>query len=354
MASTHFTTIKRTFHHLSPYARGEIAALYKQGKSLQVIADAVGYHKSTVSRELQRGKVTQMTTRRELFQTYLPDVGQRKYEENRKACGAKFKLADVIEFVHFAENKMLDEEWSPDAVCGHAKLKGLYAGKLVCTKTLYNYIDQGILRVKNIDLPMKLRLNTKKQRVRKNKRILGRSIEERPVVINERQEFGHWEIDTVLGKKSQDNALLTLTERQTREEIIVKIQDKTSEAVSAAIKILREKYGVLFSSIFKTITSDNGSEFADLTIALKEEHTTVYFTHPYTSSERGTNERHNGLIRRFIPKGKAIFSVSDDLIHYVERWCNKLPRKILGYRTPEECFEEALSTLTIAIPTENL
>ncbi|MGG3856039.1 IS30 family transposase, partial [Caldifermentibacillus hisashii] len=99
------------------------------------------------------------------------------------------------------------------------------------------------------------------------------------------------------------------------------------------------------SEILKTITSDNGSEFAELSLSVQDEKTTVYFTHPYCSSERGTNERHNGLIRRFIPKGKAISSVSDVTITYAENWCNSLPRRILGYKTPEECFQEELSRL---------
>jgi IS30 family transposase len=76
---------------------------------------------------------------------------------------------------------------------------------------------------------------------------------------------------------------------------------------------------------------------------LKE--TDVFFTHPYSSFERGTNERHNGLIRRFIPKGKAIVTVSDETISYAENWCNHIPRKILGYKSPEECFQEEISRL---------
>lgn len=109
---------------------------------------------------------------------------------------------------------------------------------------------------------------------------------------------------------------------------------------------LREKYTTNFDKIFKTITSDNGSEFADLPLIVKDVNTGIYYTHPYSSFERGTNERTNGLIRRFIPKGKAISSVSDKTIQYVQNWCNNLPRKILGYRTPEECFQEELLCLS--------
>ncbi|MDQ0219792.1 IS30 family transposase [Peribacillus cavernae] len=345
MAQTNSTTTRRTFKHLTAFDRGKIAALYAEGKSMQVIADIVGCHKSTISRELTRGTVTQMKTGKTMFKSYFPDTGQIKYEQNRQACGSKLKLDDTIDFIQFAEKKILEDNWSPDAVCGYAKLHGLFDDAMVCTKTLYTYIDMGLLGVKNIDLPLKVRLNTKKKRIRQNKRVLGRSIEERPAEVAQREEFGHWEIDTVIGKKSQDDALMTLTERKTRKEIIVRVAAKNSEAVSASIADLHNNYGSLFSHVFKTITADNGSEFADLGLSVKNVETEVYFTHPYTSSERGTNERHNGLIRRFIPKGKAIASVSDVTISYAENWCNQLPRKILGYRTPEECFQEELALL---------
>jgi len=115
--------------------------------------------------------------------------------------------------------------------------------------------------------------------------------------------------------------LLTLTERKTREELIFRADSKNSQAINTIIKQLRHKYGTPFHQIFKTISSDNGSEFAELSLSVQDEKTTVYFTHPYCSSERGTNERHNGngLIRRFIPKGKAISSVSDVTITYAEK-----------------------------------
>jgi IS30 family transposase len=345
MACTNSSTTNRTFKHLTSYERGMIAALHSQGTSTQEIAVAIGHNRSTIWREINRGTVTQMRSDRSTFQAYFPETGQAQYETNRKSCGAKVKLGQALEFIKFAESKILDEKWSPDAVCGFSQVNSLFKDASVSTKTLYNYIERGFIAVKNIDLPMKVRLNTKKKRIRVNKRILGRSIDERPDEIGERKEFGHWEIDTVIGKKSQDEALLTITERKTRKEIIIKIASKESEAVSASITKLRNAYGSIFSQVFKTITSDNGSEFADLIPSVKSEDTKIYYTHPYSASERGTNERHNGLIRRFIPKGKAISSVLEGTILYVENWCNRLPRKILAYRTPEECFLEEISNI---------
>ena len=103
--------------------------------------------------------------------------------------------------------------------------------------------------------------------------------------------------------------------------------------------------GEHFSQVFKSITSDNGSEFSDLATLEVETDTRIYFTHPYSSFEKGTNERHNGLIRRFIPKGKRINDYSPYDIAFIEEWMNTLPRRILGYKTPEELFEKQLDVI---------
>jgi transposase, IS30 family len=342
MVELNYNTNKRTFSHLTPYDRGKILALRREGKTLEAIAQVIGCHKSTISRELKRGTVTQKKSDLTEYQAYFPEAGQAIYEKNRSNCGAKYKLADVADFIHFAVEKLQKDNWSPDAICGYAKTHQLFDGKIVCTKTLYHYIDMGVLPVKNIDLPLRVRRSTRKTRTRKNKKILGKSIEERPASIQERTEFGHWEIDTVLGSRTKGSALLTLTERQTRMEHIFKIDQKSIEGVDKAIQALKARYGEHFPAIFKSITSDNGSEFSTLAQSIDCEQVEIYYTHPYTSCERGTNERHNGLIRRFIPKGKSIDDIHDTLILYVENWCNTLPRKILNYRTPQTMFQEAL------------
>ena len=217
---------------------------------------------------------------------------------------------------------------------------------MVCTKTLYNYIDLGLLDVKNTDLPIKLRRNTKSTIVKKHKKKLGTSIAERPANISDRTEFGHWEIDTVIGEKSNtDKVLLTILERKTRYAIVLDIVDKTAATVTDALSRIRNLFAEQFSQVFKTITGDNGSEFADLSSLESETDTKVYFTHPYSSFEKGTNERHNGLIRRFIPKGKRISDYSSTDISFIEEWMNTLPRRILNYKTPEELFEMHLDQI---------
>lgn len=153
------------------------------------------------------------------------------------------------------------------------------------TTTLYHWIDSGIMRTKNIDLLEKLsrKIKNPSQKVRRNKRVLGTSIEERPQSIDTRETFGHWEIDTVIGNKTKSApVLLTLVERQTRFEVILKIDGKDVESVDNAVTNLKERAGDQFEYIFKSITSGNGSEFSGLHEGLSEV-LDVYFTHPYAS-----------------------------------------------------------------------
>jgi len=341
-----YNTTIRTFQHLSPFERGEIAALLKEGKSQSYIANKLGRSRSTISREIKRGTTTQLKSNLSTYTAYFPETGQAVYEKHRSHCGAKSKLALREDFLKFAENKILKEKWSPDAVVGSCKNNPEWQGaKIVCTKTLYNYIDQGLLKVRNIDLQLKTRLKPKKMRIRKNKRILGQSIEQRPEEIKTRETFGHWEIDTVLGKRSNDSVLLTLTERKTRKELLFRLTEKSSHAVDKALRSLTNVYGKGISQIFRSITADNGSEFSELSLITQEWGCSVYFAHPYSSWERGTNERHNGILRRFVPKGRAINDLSDETLQRIQSWINQLPRKILNYKTPEECFIEELAQI---------
>ncbi|MCO7175710.1 IS30 family transposase [Sporolactobacillus kofuensis] len=153
-------------------------------------------------------------------------------------------------------------------------------------------------------------------------------------------------MDTSVGKKSgEDDVLLTLVERKTRDTISQKIDGKDPDSVDYAIKRLIDQFGSLFGRVFKTITADNGSEFSGLVNSLKEQNTHVYYTHPYAAWERPTNERNNGMIRRFIPKGRPIENYSRTFIHQMIQAIDHLPRKILNYRTPAEVFKMELQKL---------
>lgn len=337
------TPNSRKNKHLSKYERGKIQLLHSQGLSAYAIGKQLNRASNTIRNELKRGSVPQIKGNKTVM-VYYPDVAQRVYETNRKNCGPKFKLFQCAEFIDYATELFYEEGQSLDSICGAAHLHNKFPKpEMVCTKTLYNYVDAGLLPITNVDLPLKVQRSSKTSRNRRYKKKLGRSIEERPECINNRSEFGHWEIDTVIGKKNKNEAvLLTMTERMTRKEIIRKIPAKTAEAVQNALLKLINEAGDCFSKVFKSFTSDNGSEFAELSSIEKIIDTKVYFAHPYASGERGTNERHNGLIRRFIPKGKSMNQIPIKTIAKVQNWCNTLPRKILGYLTPDEAFEDQL------------
>ena len=153
-------------------------------------------------------------------------------------------------------------------------------------------------------------------------------------------------MDLVIGSKSgNDDALLTMIEQKTREYRMIRIPGRDPNGVMEALREVRSQYDEHWDDVFKTITTDNGSEFSLLSGLEDLSNTLVYFAHPYTSCEKGSVERHNGLIRRFIPKGCRIDSFTNEQIRQIEVWCNSLPRKILGYSTPDELFEDELDMI---------
>lgn len=346
MTHNNNTTKKRTFKHLNFEQRKLIEQLLSDKMPKTQIAKLLHISRSTLYKEIERGTVVQRNSDLTEYTKYFAETGQAVYEQNRKNSRKPLKMADAAEFIKYAEKEILTNKMSPDVICGRAKAKNLFE-KTVCTKTLYNYIDLGILKVKNIDLPLRVKLNKKTRKIRKNRRILGESIENRPNIINERKEFGHWEIDTVVGTKNKGSVLLTLDERLTRKRIIVKIKSRTSEAVTKGISSIYNSFGTNADIIFKSITSDNGSEFTKLAETLPS--VDIYYAHPYSSGERGTNEKQNSLVRYFYPKGKSFDNISETSINQVQDWINNLPRKFAEYLTPNELFDIELQNLGIIL-----
>ena len=351
MDHLHFTTTEhKKGKHLSFEERVIIQTRLKDAWSPNRIAEELGRAPNTIRNEIKRGTVLLYNGK---VSRYKASAGQQTYEYNRRNCCRHYDFLKKQDFIDYVEKHFFGiDQWSLDICVGNAMRKDSYSrDQMVCTKTLYNYIDLGLLNIKNIDLPEKLKRSSKKNRVRKNRRILGRSIEERAPEVEDRAEFGHWEADLVIGsKKGEDAVLLTMIERKTREYWMLPIPSREPDDVMAALKGIRERYSEHWDDIFKTITTDNGSEFARLSELEAMSRTLVYFAHPYTSCEKGSVERHNGLIRRFIPKGKRIDSYSTEQIGQIEIWCNSLPRKILGYQTPDELFEEELDRIYKAAP----
>lgn len=340
------TSEHRKNQHLTLENRMLIQLRLKDGYTIYKIAKEIGCVYNTVKNEIKRGTVVLYNGS---IKRYKASVGQATYNEHRKNSRKQYKRLKCAKFIRYVEKQFYKQDWSYDASVGNAKLNHMFdPDKVVCTKTLYNYTDIGLMKIKNIDLPEKTKRKTKSSRTRQNKKILGKSIEERPKSVDNRNEFGHWEIDSVLGSKTgDDSVILTIVERMTRNVIWLKLKDHSDEAVTEAVVKLKIEYGDKFSEVFKSITGDNGSEFAGLS-AQESDGMKVYFTHPYSSWEKGTNERHNGLLRRFVPKGYRIDRFSAEDISFIADWSNGLPRKILGYHTPEELFETELDRIYAA------
>lgn len=344
MSQKDYTTKNRKFKHLTKEKRAQIEILLRRGVPKAEIAKEIGIARSTLYNELKRGTVEQMDSELKGYHAYFHDAGQRVYEEHRKNSRNSLKFAKAYAFLQYAEEQMLHQKLSPDAVCGRARLEEKFE-ESVCTKTLYNYIDQGLLMIKNIDLTLKTRRKTKRGRLRQERRQYGMNIDQRPEPANTRTEPGHWEIDTVIGRKDSGAVLLTLDERVTRKRHIVKIPSRTAAAVQEGMEKLAAIYGDQFRTVFKSITSDNGPEFARLSEALPG--ISVYYADPYSSYQRGTNEKQNSLVRRFFPKGRSFDDVPDEAIANVESWINNLPRKIFNYHTSDEIFKTVLFDLAI-------
>lgn len=302
---------------------------------------AVQLNKSlkTIYNEIKRGTVELIDSELRPYKIYCADHAQEKYEYNKQFKGRSLNIGNDYDFIRYIEHKIVYEHYSPYATLALIKKEKQSFKTRICLKTLYNYIDKGVfLNITNKDLPYKK--FKKKRRMRKVKVALnnlrGKSIEERPKEILERAEYGHWEMDTVVGGKGlSKNCLLVLTERKTREELIIRLNEKSQDCVVAALDQMERIYGYdYFKSCFKTITVDNGVEFLNQRDINRSclnpdcDRTSSYFCHPYCPSERGSNENTNKLIRRFIPKGEDIVNYTDEQIKKIENWINTYPRKL--------------------------
>ncbi len=346
---------RRRYRHLRWTDRLRIEQMLRDGKSKGYIADEIGVNVSTIYRELKRGSYMHTNSDLTEEERYCPDMAEKTYQEHLSAKGAGLKIGNDYKLANYIEHMIADEKYSPAAVIEEIRKEGLKFETTIKSKTtLYSYIDKGIfLTITNKDLPDKSKRKRRYKKIKKAKRVsAGTSIEKRPEDIAERQTFGNWEMDCVVGKKKTKAALLVLTERKTRYELIMVMKDKTSNSVVKAINRLERHYGKNFSDIFKTITVDNGVEFSDCkgietSCFNKGKRTKMFYCHPYSAYERGSNENANRLIRRWLPKGTDFRKIAVKTIKYVENWMNNYPRKLFGFRTSKELFEEELAAILV-------
>jgi IS30 family transposase len=232
----------------------------------------------------------------------------------------------------FREN--IQQEWSPEQIKGRLKIKGI---PMVCATTIYGFIQKDKASGGELHKYLRHRKAYKKRTGSSETRgqIIGRiSIDERPVIVDKKVRIGDWEADTVIGKGHQ-GVLVTLADRVSKKTLIAQVPSKHADVVTDAIVklLLPEKKHL------HTITFDNGKEFAYHAQIKKALGADNYFAHPYHSWERGLNENHNGLIRQYLPKSMALDKVTDEEVTLIQDKLNNRPRKLLGYKTPNEVYD---------------
>ena len=339
MGQEHYNTKSRKGKHLKYEERIKVEALYRLGLSPHEIGRQLEKSKRTIERELARGMVELLNSDLTKRKEYSADVAQQDYDRKATAKGPALKIGNDHTLVEYIENSIKSGN-SPYATLQNIENDKLNFNAKISLKTLYNYIDAGLfLNISNKDLLVK-----KDEQKRKYKKVRqaitntkGTSISDRPKDIESRKEIGHWEMDTVVGKQGTKAVLLVLSERTLRKELIFKLSGKTQDEVARVLNRIERKIGrVKFAETFKTITTDNGGEFLDFEGIEKslysktKARTKMYYAHPYSSWERGTNENINKMIRRFIPKGSDISDFEDKEISHIQDWINNYPRKVLG------------------------
>ena len=282
----HYTT---KGEHLTIDSRRLIERWKKEGKSNREIASLLGKAPQTIHTEIKRGTVRQCLGKGRFKEVYSADYAQQSYENNRKRSVKKSSLTKELKekILHYHNQK-----FSPD-----------------------------------------------KKQASTNFKPAGQSIEQRSEAINLRLENGHYEIDTVLLTRAKNYCLLVLTDRKSRHQIIRLIPNKSAEVVNQALKLILKQHKIL------SITADNGTEFNRLFDVFSEEH--IYYAHPYASWERGTNENHNRLIRRWLPKGTKKMTPKE--VAFIEKWINNYPKKCLDYKSPREDFWMANLNLKFSV-----
>lgn len=351
------TTRRRKNKHLSEAERYKIEAFRDRKLSGHEIARQLGRSPSTINREITRGTIRLLRAELKEQDVYRADRGQMLYEERQKNKGRPIKIGFDHELSRHIERKIKEDRYSPEAVTGEIKNKGLAFETKICFKTIYNYIRSGIfVGVSDVDLVYGGKRKRRYRKVGKiNKSRIFKSIEFRPHEANGREEFGHWELDVVKGRKWTRSCLLTFTDRLGRYDLIFKMNGCDGKEVKKVLDELERELGEDFYTIFKTITIDNGSEFLgweDLESSVLipgKKRTELYYAHPYSSFERGSNENQNRMIRRFIPKGIDIGSVDAEKVKRVQNWMNSYPRGIFGYKNSNEMVRPFLTRKTCEI-----
>lgn len=324
------------YQRLSFEEREEISRMLSGGLSLRAISKALKRSPSTISRELNRKKSFY----------YRAIRGQaRSMRRSRSRRLGQSKIDANPELLKIIINK-IQLFWSPEQIANYLKetydCKSMHASK----DTIYTYIyvqPRGELRDQLIrhlrDKHLKRRVQGKSAAGQKSDLADMISIEQRPKEVEDRTIPGHWEGDIIIGDARKQTALGTLVERKSRAVILVPLKSKKAADVR---KAFAKEVKKLPKELRLTLTYDQGREMAEHKLFTKETKMQVYFAHPQSPWERGSNENTNRLIRDFFPKSTDFTKVTRKEIKRVQHLLNERPRKTLNFRTPYEIFEQVL------------
>lgn len=327
-------------HYMRPDERQQLEALLRAKLPVARIARQLGFCRQTIYNEIRRGTYLHTC---DFYDEprYSAQKAQQRHDYNQTAKGRPLKIGSDHAYAHFLERTIVTDRFSPAAALAEARKAGYQT--MVCTSTLYSYIEKGVFRhLTNKDLWEKRKRKKRSyQPVRRIAHPMLPSITQRPDFINSRFEYGHWEMDLVVGKAGSRAVLLTLTERLSRQEMIFKLPNRQAASVRSVFDRLERSMGrERFRQKFRSVTTDNGSEFLQYDELRRSiyggERFAIYYCHSYAAWEKGSNENHNRMIRRWFPKGTDFTHITQREITKVQDWMNSYPRKILGWLAPEE------------------
>lgn len=318
-----------SYKQITSKNRNELSALLRAGLKQKDIAGILGKDPSSISREIKRNKTKRC---------YHAGIAKQRTKKRRIKANQRFRKIENNKWLQNYIKQKLKLYWSPEQIAGRLKVD--YGETIITHPVIYEYVHLKIPKFKKY-----LRCKKGKYRRRYGTRIREkirengkkRSIDTRPEIVEQRITIGHWEGDTVVGKRGEKDAILTYTERKSGYLKASKLPNRTADEILRASK---ERLNKLPRYKRQTLTFDNGVEFADYELIERDVKITIYFAHPYHSWERGTNENTNGLLRQFFPKKQSFKDITQRDILRAERLINNRPRKRLNYLTPKEVFTD--------------
>ena len=335
--------------------RRTIEDLYNSGFKIKEIAKYLRVSLPTIYREISRGKYLHKNHDWTYTEKYSADKSQSVHDFYILARGKTLKLGNDYEFAKYLSKMIKKRKYSPQAIIADIKSNNRKFKTDISYKTIYRYVEAGLVpNVTTKDLPF--RGERKKRKLKQEITPVPKgklSIEFRPDFVNNRSIFGHWEMDTVIGKREKGETIIVLTERKTRFELVFRAKDKSVKSTVRILNRLEKRLGKHFKTLFKTITVDNGVEFNNFKLLEKSifrgKRTLIYYCHPFASCERGSNEKQNQMLRRWIVKSTKIEEYTDNQLKEAETWLNNYPRPMFNFETSKALFDKELQALDLEV-----